>query len=65
VSTYTDKIMAFDRWVAESFVREHLEEIDYQRELREHQARLRQLGTLRRRRLAVREAATLGKCSFP
>jgi transcriptional regulator with XRE-family HTH domain len=25
VSTYTDKIMAFDRWVAESFVREHLE----------------------------------------
>jgi hypothetical protein len=45
VSAYTDQIMAFDRWVAERFIAQHLEEIEaYQRTLREHQARLRQLG---------------------
>jgi hypothetical protein len=45
VRTYTDEIIAFDRWVAEGFIREHLEEIEsYWRELREHQARLRELG---------------------
>jgi hypothetical protein len=45
VSTYTDEIIAFDRWVAERFIGQHLEEIEsYQRALREHQARLRQLG---------------------
>lgn len=45
VATYTDEIIAFDRWVAERFIGQHLEEIEfYQRALREHQARLRQLG---------------------
>jgi hypothetical protein len=45
VSTYTDEIIAFDRWVAERFIGQHLEEIEsYQRALRDHQARLRQLG---------------------
>jgi hypothetical protein len=45
VATYTDEIMSYDRWVAESFVREHLEEIEsYQRAVQEYQARLRQLG---------------------
>jgi hypothetical protein len=45
VSTYTDEVIAFDRWVAERFIGQHLEEIEsYQRALREHQARLRQLG---------------------
>ena len=47
VSTYTDEIIAFDRWVAERFIGQHLEEIEsYQRALREHQTRLRQLGLL-------------------
>ena len=45
VATYTDQIIAFDRWMAERFIGRHLEEIEaYQRALREHQARLRQLG---------------------
>jgi hypothetical protein len=45
VSTYTDEIIAFDRWVAERFIGQHLEEIEsYQRALRAHEARLRQLG---------------------
>jgi hypothetical protein len=45
VRTYTDEVIAFDRWVAERFIGQHLEEIEsYQRALREHQARLRQLG---------------------
>jgi hypothetical protein len=45
VSAYNDKIIVFDRWVAERFIGQHLEEIEsYQRALREHQARLRQLG---------------------
>lgn len=45
VSTYTDEVIAFDRWVAECFIGQHLEEIEsYQGALREHQARLRQLG---------------------
>jgi hypothetical protein len=35
----------FDRSVAERFIGQHLDEIEsYQRALREHQARLRQLG---------------------
>jgi hypothetical protein len=47
VNTYSDQIMAFDRWVAEGFVRQHLEEIEsYQRAVEEHQARLRRLGLL-------------------
>jgi hypothetical protein len=45
VATYTDEIIAFDRWMAERFIGQHLEEIEsYQRVLREHQAWLRQLG---------------------
>jgi hypothetical protein len=45
VSTYTSQIIAFDRWVAECFIGEHLAEIEsYSRDLREHQAQLRQLG---------------------
>jgi len=45
VRTYTDEVLAFDRWVAERFIGQHLEEIEsYQHALREHQARLRQLG---------------------
>ena len=45
VATYTDEIIAFDRWVAERFIGQHLEEIEsYQHALRQHQARLRQLG---------------------
>jgi hypothetical protein len=45
VSTYTDEVLVFDRWVAERFIGQHLEEIEsYQRALRENQARLRQLG---------------------
>ena len=45
VRTYTDEVLAFDRWVAERFIGQHLGEIEfYQRALREHQARLRQLG---------------------
>lgn len=45
VSTYTDEIIAFDQWVAESFVREHQEEMrSYKRALREHQARFRRRG---------------------
>jgi hypothetical protein len=45
VSTYSSEIIAFDRWVAERFIGEHLEEIEsYQRAAQEHHARLRQLG---------------------
>jgi hypothetical protein len=45
VSTYTDEIMAFDRWVEEGFVREHQEEMEsYQRAGQEFQAQLHQLG---------------------
>ena len=48
VATYTNEIIAFDRWVAERFIEQHLEEIEsYQRALREYQARLRQLGLYR------------------
>jgi hypothetical protein len=45
VATYTDQVIAFDRGEAESFIREHLAEIEsYHRALSQHQARLRQLG---------------------
>jgi hypothetical protein len=45
VATYTGEIVAFDRWVVEGFIREHLEEIEsYLRAAREYRARLRQLG---------------------
>jgi hypothetical protein len=45
VATYTEKVIAFDRWVAEGFIREHLEEIEsYLSAARQHQAKLRQMG---------------------
>jgi hypothetical protein len=45
VASYTDEIIAFDRWMAERFIGQHREEIEsYQRALREYQARLRKLG---------------------
>jgi len=45
VSTYTDEIIGFDRWVAECFIGEYLEEIEsYLGAERAYRARLRQLG---------------------
>jgi hypothetical protein len=45
VDTYTSKIMAFDRWVAERFREEHSEEIEsFLGAARQHQAKLRRLG---------------------
>jgi hypothetical protein len=45
VSTYTDEIIAFDRWVAERFIAEHPKELEsYQVAVSQHQARMRQLG---------------------
>jgi hypothetical protein len=48
VSAYTREIIAFDRWLAERVVGEHLEEIEsYLQEARQFQERLRQLGLYR------------------
>jgi hypothetical protein len=45
VSTYSNEILAFDRWVAECFIGEHLEEIEsYHQAVQQFQERLRQLG---------------------
>jgi hypothetical protein len=45
VATYTEKAIAFDRWVAEGFIREHVQEIEsYLGAARQHQAKLRQMG---------------------
>ena len=45
VSTYSNEILAFDQWVAERFVGEHLEEIEsYHQAGRQFQQRIRQLG---------------------
>jgi hypothetical protein len=45
VSTYSNEILAFDRWVAERFIGEHLEEIEsYHQAGRQFQQRIRQLG---------------------
>lgn len=42
MSTYTHEITAFDRWVAENFAREHLDEIEsYQRAASEYGALFR------------------------
>jgi hypothetical protein len=47
VASYTNKIVTFDRWVAEGFIREHMEEIEsYLGAERQYRARLRQLGLL-------------------
>jgi hypothetical protein len=44
VSVYTSAVIAFDRWVAECFVEEHVEEIEsYQRSLRDYRALVRRL----------------------
>jgi hypothetical protein len=45
VSTYTDEVIAFDGWVAESFFQQHRQDIEsYQRVVEEHLADLRFLG---------------------
>jgi hypothetical protein len=45
VVTYTEQVTTFDRWVAEGFIREHLEEIEsYLEAEQQYLARLRQLG---------------------
>jgi hypothetical protein len=45
VRTYTDGVMAFDRWVVENFTQEHLDEIEsYMHAESEYAALLRRLG---------------------
>ena len=45
VRTYTDGVMAFDRWVVENFTQEHLDEIEsYMCAESEYAALLRRLG---------------------
>jgi hypothetical protein len=45
VSAYTSAVITFDRWVAERFVEEHVEEIEsYQHTVRDYQALVRRLG---------------------
>lgn len=45
VSAYTSAVITFDRWVAECFVEEHVEEIEsYQHTLQDYRALVRRLG---------------------
>jgi len=45
VRTYTDQTIGFDRWVAEQFIGEHLDDIEsYLHAAQAYRARLRQLG---------------------
>jgi hypothetical protein len=45
VSAYTSAVITFDRWVAERFVEEHVEEIEsYQHTVRDYRALVRRLG---------------------
>jgi microcompartment protein CcmL/EutN len=56
VSTYSHEIMAFDRWVAERFIGEHLEEIE---------SYLESERQLQERSVSSASSATLRRCDQP